>query len=153
VFRGLATSARKLIRVSLADDSDVNIFTPFGVARGSIFSSPTYNPIRGIVVSFDAANGLLGGPLQPGRAVCIAVAEALRHFDATRIVLGHRRAGCQRLPTRPRQRGDLSPRVRRRNIACCNGFENRQRHVLVRRWNRDVIYCSVGSLARVWAER
>jgi hypothetical protein len=152
-FRGLATSAQKLIRVSVADGRDVNIFTPFGVARGSIFSPPAYDPIRGIAVSFDTGNGLLGAARysQDGRFTslwqkpCRISMQLLLFLDTAELVVKDFRGGRDNVVIYDLESGDEISRVAT-DSTTANGM------FLSVGWNRDVIYCSIGSLARVWAE-
>ncbi|HWS93855.1 MAG TPA: hypothetical protein VN306_15615 [Mycobacterium sp.] len=152
-FRGLATSAQKLIRVSLTDGCDVVVFTPFGVDRGSIFSPPAYDPIRGIAVSFDTGNGLLGAARygQDGRFTllwqkpCRISMQPVLFLDTAELVVNDFRRGRDDVVFYDLESGDEISRVAT-DSRTANGM------FLSVGWNRDVIYCSIGSLARVWAE-
>lgn len=57
---GVASGPLHLVRVSLDDARDAELFTPFDVARGTIANPPLYDPSRRIAVAFDSANARLG---------------------------------------------------------------------------------------------
>jgi len=57
---GVASGPLHLVRVSLADAHDAELFAPFGAPRGTITNPPLYDPSRRIAVAFDSANALLG---------------------------------------------------------------------------------------------
>lgn len=56
---GVAPSANKLIRVSLADAADHEFVEVSGVAHGSVTNPPLYDPERRIALGYDSANGVL----------------------------------------------------------------------------------------------
>lgn len=57
---GVASGPLHLVRVSLADSADAELFTPFGAPRGTITNPPLYDPSRRIAVAYDSANALIG---------------------------------------------------------------------------------------------
>jgi len=57
---GVASGPLHLVRVSLADARDAELFTPFGAPHGTIANPPLYDPGRRIVVAYDSANALIG---------------------------------------------------------------------------------------------
>ncbi|TAK55563.1 MAG: hypothetical protein EPO22_14385 [Dehalococcoidia bacterium] len=65
---GASTGPLHLVRVSLADASDADVFTPFGLPRGTIVNPPLIDPARRIAVAYDSGNGRIaafrygGGP-------------------------------------------------------------------------------------------
>jgi hypothetical protein len=152
-FRGLATSAQKLIRVSLTDADDVDVFTPFGVGRGSIFSPPAYDPIRGIAMSFDTGNGLLGAASydQEKRFTslwqkpCRTSMQPLLFLDTAELVVNDFRGGRDNVVIYDLESGDEISRVATDSTTANGMFFSVG-------WYRDVIYCSIGALARMWAE-
>jgi hypothetical protein len=152
-FRGLASSPQKLIRVALEDGSDVRICAPFGVPRGSIFSPPAYDPIRRIAIAFDTGNGLLGGiryhedgrfePLW--RRSCRISVQMVLFLDTGEIAVNDFRDGRDHVVVFDVESGrELGRAVTESRTA--NGM------FLSPGWGRDVIYCSIGTVARVWAE-
>lgn len=58
---GVATGPLHVVRVSLDDARDAELFTPFGAAKGTITNPPLYDPQRRVVVAYDSGNALLGG--------------------------------------------------------------------------------------------
>lgn len=58
---GVATGPLHLVRVSLADSRDAELFAPFDLPRGTITNPPLYDPSRRIVVAYDSGNARLGG--------------------------------------------------------------------------------------------
>jgi len=57
---GVASGPLHLVRVSLDDARDAELFTPFGVPRGTITNPPLVDPSRKIVVAYDSGNARLG---------------------------------------------------------------------------------------------
>jgi hypothetical protein len=152
-FRALASSPQKLIRLSLDDGSDVGVCAPFDAPGGLAFSPPVYDPARRIAIAFDTANGLLGG---------------IRYHENGRFEV------LWRQPCRISMQMVLFPDT---GEIAVNDFRDRRDHVVVfdvesgrelgraitesrtahgmflsPGWGNDVTYCSVGTIARVWAE-
>lgn len=57
---GLASGPLHVHRVSVADAGDHSVFTPFGLAHGTIVNPPLVDTSRGIVVAFDSGNARIG---------------------------------------------------------------------------------------------
>jgi hypothetical protein len=62
-FRGLGAASGPLhvIRVSLNDAADSEIFAPFGLPHGTIVNPPLYDPSRDILVAYDSGNARIAG--------------------------------------------------------------------------------------------
>jgi hypothetical protein len=58
---GVASGPLHLVRVSLRDASDAELFAPFGAGRGTITNPPLFDAARSIAVAYDSGNALLGG--------------------------------------------------------------------------------------------
>ena len=58
---GIATGPLHVIRVSVADSSDAEMFTPFDIPRGTIVNPPLFDPSRNILVAYDSGNSRIGG--------------------------------------------------------------------------------------------
>ncbi len=54
---GVATGPLHLVRVSLDDATDAEVFAPFGLPRGTIVNPPLVDAGRRIVVAYDSGNG------------------------------------------------------------------------------------------------
>lgn len=152
-FRGLASSPQKLIRVALDDDSDLRVCAPFGVPRGLVFSPPAYDPTRRIAIAFDTANGLLGGVryhqdgrLEPlWRQPCRISMQMVLFPDTGEVAVNDFRDGRDHVVFFEVESGrELGRAATGSRVA--NGM------FLSPGWDRDVIYCSTGTIARVWAE-
>jgi hypothetical protein len=57
---GIASGPIHLVRVSLADARDWELFTPFGLAHGTVANPPAFEPMRRIAVAYDSGNARLG---------------------------------------------------------------------------------------------
>jgi hypothetical protein len=57
---GVASGPLHLVRVSLDDAGDAELFTPFGLPRGTITNPPLFDATRGIAVAYDSGNARLG---------------------------------------------------------------------------------------------
>ena len=53
---GVATGPLHLIRVSLSDPADAEVYTPFGLAHGTIVNPPLIDTSRRIAVAYDSGN-------------------------------------------------------------------------------------------------
>jgi hypothetical protein len=152
-FRGLASSPQKLIRVALDDDSDIRICAPFGAPRGVVFSPPAYDPVRRIAIAFDTGNGLLGGvryhedgSFEPlWRQPCRISMQMMLFPDTGEIAVNDFRDGRDHVVFFDVESGrELGRAMTESRVA--NGM------FLSPGWDRDVIYCSTGAIARVWSE-
>jgi hypothetical protein len=57
---GVASGPLHLVRVSLQDAGDAELFTPFGDPHGTITNPPLFDPSRRIAVAYDSGNARLG---------------------------------------------------------------------------------------------
>ena len=62
-FRGGGTASGPihLVRVSLVDARDWELFTPFGLPHGTVANPPAFEPGRRIAVAYDSGNARIGG--------------------------------------------------------------------------------------------
>ncbi len=62
-FKGLGVASGPLhvVRVSLSDTRDAELFTPFGLAHGTIVNPPLFDPSRNILVAYDSGNARIAG--------------------------------------------------------------------------------------------
>ncbi len=58
---GHASGPIHLVRVSLADAGDWELFTPFGASHGTVANPPAFDPGRRIAVAYDSGNARLAG--------------------------------------------------------------------------------------------
>lgn len=58
---GVATGPLHLVRVSLGDARDAELFTPFDLPRGTITNPPLYDPQRRIAIAYDSGNARIAG--------------------------------------------------------------------------------------------
>ena len=58
---GIATGPLHVVRVSVTDSGDAELFTPFGVPRGTIVNPPLFDASRNILVAYDSGNSRVGG--------------------------------------------------------------------------------------------
>jgi len=57
---GIASGPIHLVRVSLDDARDWELFTPFGLPHGTVANPPAFEPSRRIAVAYDSGNARLG---------------------------------------------------------------------------------------------
>lgn len=153
VFRGLASSPQKLFRVATSDASIMLPFEPFGMARGSIFSPPAFDPFREIAVAFDTGNGQLGAFHYSGHSLEKLWSRPYRismqmvvFFDTGEIAVNDFQAGLDEIAVLDIETGAERGRVATESRTANGMF-------LSPGWKRDVIYCSVGTIARVFPSR
>ena len=70
---GIATGPLHVVRVSLDDPTDAELFTPFDIPRGTIVNPPLFDSSRNILVAYDSGNSRLARlslrrPRQPSSA-------------------------------------------------------------------------------------
>jgi hypothetical protein len=58
---GIATGPLHVVRVSLSDSRDAELFTPFDAPRGTIVNPPLFDSSRNILVAFDSGNSRIAG--------------------------------------------------------------------------------------------
>ena len=54
--RGTATGPLHVVRVPLDDDAAAQVYTPFGLPRGTIVNPPAIDPSRKIAIAYDSGN-------------------------------------------------------------------------------------------------
>jgi hypothetical protein len=153
VFRGLASSPQKLIRIDLADAADVATLVPFGASRGSIFSPPAFDPIRKVAIAFDTGNGRLGAfryGQDGGFATlwvrpCRISMQLVLFLDTGELAVNDFQGGFDEIVVLDVETGEERGRAPTRSRTANGMF-------LGTGWNRDILYCSIGAVARVWAE-
>ncbi len=152
-FQGVGSSPQKLFRIDLKDPSKIEKIAPFGTERGSIFSPPAYDPIRKIGVAFDTGNGHLGGVRydEDGgfetiwtRDLRISMQMVL-FMDTGEIVVNDFKDGKDNLLVIDIETGEEKARVATKSPTANGMF-------LSTGWNKDVYYCSISSIARVYAD-
>jgi len=58
---GIATGPLHVIRVSVDDSCDADVFTPFDIPRGTIVNPPLFDWSRNILVAYDSGNSRIAG--------------------------------------------------------------------------------------------
>lgn len=150
-FRGLATSPQKLIRLDTADSARRLVLEPFGLPRGSIFSPPAFDPVRSIAVAFDTGNGWLGAwryaadgaPERLWSRPCRISMQLVLFLDTGELMVNDFQRGRDELVL-----FDLVTGAEKGRVATDSETANGM--FLSTGWNRDVMYCSIGSIARVF---
>jgi hypothetical protein len=152
-FRGLASSPQKLIRIDIADPRKKSVLEPFGIPNGSIFSPPAYDPVRNIAVAFDTGNGWLGawryrpdGSFQKlWSKPCRISMQLVLFLDTGELMVNDFQRGHDELIL-----FDLETGIEKGRVATESQTANGM--FLSTGWERDVLYCSIGSVARVYVE-
>ena len=153
VFSGLASSPQKLHRIDLADPRRAAVLEPFGLPFGSIFSPPAFDPIRKIAIAFDTGNGRLGALRYLGGArfetlwtrPCRVSMQLVLFLDTGEVAVNDFRNGFDEIVVFDVETGAERGRVATESRVANGMF-------LSTGWYRDVIYCSIGTIARVFAE-
>lgn len=150
-FRGLASSPQKLFRVSLLDARDIRVCEPFGLPRGSIFSPPAFDPLRKIAIAFDTGNGRLGGfRFADGKfeklwiRSCRISMQMVLFLDTGEVVVNDFKDGYDDLVVYDVLTGEELGRVTTQSTTANGMF-------LSSGWNSDVLYCSIGTIARAFS--
>ncbi len=150
-FRGLASSALKLIRIDQGDPDHVSVLAPFGLPRGSIFSPPAFDPVRNVAIAFDTGNGHLGAfRYRDGNfeelwvRPCRTSMQMVLFLDTGEIVVNDFQRKRDELVVFDVESGREKARV-----ATGSGTANGM--FLSPGWQRDVMYCSIGAISRVFA--
>jgi hypothetical protein len=149
-FRGRASSPQKLWRIDLDDPDRVSMLEPFKLPRGSIFSPPAFDPIRQIAIAFDTGNGRLGAfRYEPdGRFIklwarsCRISMQLVLFLDSGELAVNDFERGFDELVILDVESGREKARVATESRTANGMF-------LSTGWARDVLYCSIGSIARV----
>jgi hypothetical protein len=152
-FRGLASSPQKLIRLDIEDPLKQLVMEPFGVPCGSIFSPPAFDPVRSIAVAFDTGNGWLGAWRYKSDGAfellwsrpCRISMQLVLFLDTGELMVNDFQHGRDELVLFDLESGTEKGRVATESPTANGMF-------LSTGWHRDVMYCSIGSIARVWVE-
>ncbi len=151
VFRGIAPSPQKLMRVSTQNASDMKTLIPFGLPRGSIFSPPAFDPVRKIALAFDTGNGQLGAfRYRDGMFAklwvkpCRISMQMVVYLDSGEIAVNDFRDGFDQIVVLDIESGTEKGRVATESRTANGMF-------LSTGWHDDLIYCSIGTIARVFA--
>jgi hypothetical protein len=152
-FRGLSTSPQKLIRIDTADHARMDVLEMFGLPRGSIFSPPAFDPIRNVALGFDTGNGWLGGwRYAHGRfdtlwtRPCRISMQMVVFLDSGEAMVNDFQQGRDELVLLDIETGTEKGRVAT-DSSTANGM------FLSPGWHRDVMYCSIGSIARAFVDQ
>ena len=153
VFQGLSSSEQKLFRVDLRDSNKIEVIRPFNKKMGSIFSPPAFDPVKNIALAFDTGNGLLAGIKYSSRDGFDKVWERptrismqmVLYSDTSEIIVNDFRTGFDNLVVLDIETGKEKGRVATQSTTANGMF-------LSPGWNRDVYYCSIGTIARGFIE-
>ena len=116
-------------------------------------SRPAYDPVARIALAFDTGNGLLGGVsldeegrLKPlWQRPCRISMQMTLFLDTGEIAVNDFRDGRDNVAVFDVVTGRELGRA-------VTGSQTANGMFLSPGWNRDVLYCSIGTVARVWAE-
>lgn len=153
VWHGLASGPLPLVRVGLADPTDLDRLTPFGAPRGSIISPPVYVPSRRIAVAFDSGNGRLGALRYAGPGAFEKLwdkpyrtaMQPLVFPDTGELVVNDFRQGRDHLAVIELESGAELGRAATESETANGMF-------LSAGFGRDIHYCSIRHIARVFVE-
>ena len=141
---------QRLLRFSAANADDPSIAIPFGTPGGGSIAPPVHVPEFGITVMWDSLNGGLAGLRSAGDAFEVAWTTAVRPSmqpvvfpDSGELVINDSTdAGSDDLIVVALETGEIKSRVPT-GSTLANGM------FLTAGDDRDVYYCTTGSLARV----
>ena len=151
VFQGLASSPQKLIRIDLADPDKTATLVPFGLPHGSIFSPPAFDPVRKVAIAFDTGNGRLGafrynddGSFEElWKRSCRISMQMVLFLDTGEVAVNDFQRGYDEIVIFDVESGEEKGRVATESVTANGMF-------LGVGWNRDIMYCSIGSISRVF---
>lgn len=154
VGRGVATTPNRLIRVSLDDSSDREAAEINGLAGGSITNPPLYDVARRIVVGYDSANRYMRAwrfdpetrALDPlwHRSEIGCASHMLLDGAAGELITNDYRRGGEEIVVLDIESGAERGRVRIGGITQGVVFPSIG-------WGRDLYWCSMTRVARVFA--
>ncbi len=151
-FHGLASSPQKLIRIDTADGARMEVLDMFGLPRGSIFSPPGFDPVRQVAIGFDTGNGWIGGWRHTAGGFeklwakpCRISMQMILFPDTGEVMVNDFQRGRDELVLLDVETGAEKGRVATQSITANGMF-------LSAGWHRDVMYCSIGSIARIFVE-
>ena len=152
---GVSLTPNRLIRVSLSDASDHACIEISGLPAGSITNPPLFDITRRIVVAFDSANKVLKawrfavdeGALQPlwQKQNFGAASHMILFADTGELVVNDYRRIGEEVVVLQIETGEEKGRVRSGGITQGVVFPSVG-------WSRDLYWCSMGRLARVFVQ-
>lgn len=150
---GAARGPLHLVRVNAADARDAELFTPFGLARGTVVNPPLVDAARRIIVAYDSGNARLGGFRYggPGRyerlwELPFGAANHFLLYPATgEIVVNDYRDGGEHVVVLGIERGDERGRVATGSPVQAVLFQSPG-------FARDLYVCTFATLARVFVQ-
>jgi len=153
VFSGLASSPQKLLRIDIGNSRRISVLEPFGMPYGSIFSPPAFDPLRKVAVAFDTGNGQLGafrystdGQFeQLWTRPCRISMQLVLFLDTGEVAVNDFRDGRDEIAVFDVETGAEKGRVATESRTANGMF-------LSTGWNRDVLYSSIGTIARAYVE-
>jgi hypothetical protein len=148
---GVASGPLHLLRVSTRDARDVDMFTPFGLAHGTITNPPAVDPSRRIVVAYDSGNARLAGFRFAGRGrlerLWVHPFGAANHFivypDSGEVVVNDFHDDADDVVVLNIETGAELGRV-------ATGSAMQSVVFMAAGFARDLYYCSFSTVARVW---
>ncbi len=153
VGAGVSRSPNRLIRISLADAADLQALPVSGLAGGSITNPPLVDRQRGIVVGYDSANRWLQAwRIAPGTRALTPLwhkhpfgcaSHMLLFPDTGEMVINDYRRHAEEVVVLDIATGQERGRVRSGGVMQGVVFPSPG-------WSRDVYWCSMGRLARVF---
>lgn len=154
-FKGLgaSTGPLHLVRVSLTDSMDAELFTPFGAPRGTVVNPPLVDASRDIVVAYDSGNALIAGFRYAGPRDFQRLWEhdfnCGNHFllfaDTGEIVVNDFDDETEHVVVLNIETGEELGRVATGSALFSAVFQSPG-------WERDVYTCSFATLSRTFAE-
>jgi hypothetical protein len=155
VGAGVNPTPNRLIRVSLSDASNHEWIEISGLPAGSITNPPLFDITRRIVVAFDSANKVLKawrfavdeGALQPlwQKQNFGAASHMILYADTGELVVNDYRRMGEEVVVLQMETGEEKGRVRSGGITQGVVFPSVG-------WSRDLYWCSMGRLARVFVQ-
>jgi hypothetical protein len=150
---GIATGPLHVIRVSVDDSRDVDVFTPFDIPSGTILNPPLFDWSRNILVAFDSGNSRIGGFRYGGPGTFEPLWEhefgASNHFllypDTGEIVVNDFDGTTEHVVVLEIESGRELGRVATGSPVQSVVFQSPG-------WSRDVYTCTFTTLARTFVE-
>jgi hypothetical protein len=153
VGAGVSSTANRLIRVSLKDANDYQLMDVCGLPEGSITNPPLVMPQRRIVVGFDSSNRVLrgwriaphGGPLRLlwEKSPFGTASHLIGYPDSGELVVNDYRRFGEEVAVLKIETGQELGRVRVGGLHQGVVFPSVG-------WGRDLYWCSMGRLARIF---
>ncbi len=149
---GVAAGPLHVFRVGMDDASDADMFTPFGLARGTIVNPPLVDARRRILVAYDSGNGRIGGFRYGSGSFEMLWGHAFHagnHFllfpDTGEIVVNDFKDGHEHVVMLDIETGAELGRVATASPMQAVVFQSPG-------WRRDIYTCTFTTLSRVFIE-